>query len=258
MNMRKPISTKQTQWAENLQRIWFEKKKHLNLTQEKAGDLLGWTQGAVGHYLNGRTPLNTDAKIKFAKLLDVAVTDIDPEFNMDMQGTIQEPSSTYLLTPLSTWDSNTPLDDDEAELPLFREVELSAGNGMSHVIENHGAKLRFSKATLRAAGVSPGNGACCFASGDSMGKVVPHGATVGVDKGTTQIIDGEIYAIDHGGLLKVKYLYRLPSGGIRIRSEDRDEFPDEDLNAEQAANDLRIIGFVFWISALRTRNKPKN
>jgi phage repressor protein C with HTH and peptisase S24 domain len=58
-------------------------------------------------------------------------------------------------------------------------------------------------------------------------------------------------------MLKIKYLYRLPKGGIKIRSELTTEYPDEDLTAEEAKMDLRIIGFVFWISALRTAKKPK-
>lgn len=156
------------------------------------------------------------------------------------------------LQPLYPWDSNTPLDDDEVEVPLYMEVELSAGSGMTHIVERNGPKLRFSRSTLRAYGVEPENAACCFANGNSMGKEVPDGATVGVDLGATKIHDGEIYAIDHGGLLKIKYLYRLPGGGIRIRSELRDEYPDEDLYGDDL-NNLRILGWVFWVSKMRNR-----
>lgn len=156
------------------------------------------------------------------------------------------------IQPMHPWDSSTPLDDDEVEVPLYMEVELSAGSGTTHILETNGPKLRFSRSTLRAYGVAPENAACCFSRGDSMGKEVPDGATVGIDLGSTQIYDGEIYAIDHGGLLKVKYLHRLPGGGVRIRSELRDEYPDEDLYGDDL-KDLRILGWVFWVSKMRRR-----
>ena len=63
---------------------------------------------------------------------------------------------------------DTPLDEDETELPFFMEVELSAGNGSTQVIEKKGAKLRFSKSTLRRVGVQPQNAACVTVSGNSM------------------------------------------------------------------------------------------
>ena len=53
---------------------------------------------------------------------------------------------------IKPWDSGTPLDDDEVELPFFTEVELSAGNGSTQVVESHGPKLRFAKSTLRRVG----------------------------------------------------------------------------------------------------------
>ena len=40
-------------------------------------------------------------------------------------------------------DSDTPLDEDEVELPLYKEVEMSAGAGRTAVREIEGRKLRF-------------------------------------------------------------------------------------------------------------------
>jgi phage repressor protein C with HTH and peptisase S24 domain len=257
--MRRKLNELESTWADNLKKIWNSKKKSLGLTQEKAGYALNMTQAGVSHYLNKTAVLGIETKLKWAELLEVPVTDIDPDFKWASLNSINEstPRPKSELFSISTWDSQTPLANDEVEVPLFREVALSAGIGMTEVIENHGPKLRFSKSSLRNANVEPHNAACCFANGDSMGKVVPDGASIGIDKGVTQIIDGEIYAIDHGGMLKIKYLYRLPKGGIRIRSELTEEYPDEDLTAEEAQLDLRIIGFVFWISAIRTAKKPK-
>lgn len=154
------------------------------------------------------------------------------------------------LGAIHTWDDRTPLDDDEVEVPLFKEVELAAGSGAAHSVEINGRKLRFSKATMRAAGVSEANAACATVSGNSMERLIMDGSTVGIDRARTQIRDGEIYAIDHDGMLRVKYLYRLPGGGLRIRSENSEEHPDELLTAEQAKT-VRVLGWVFWWSTVR-------
>ena len=81
MTKRRPLTAKEKLVQTRLREIWQAKKKSLDLTQEKAAHLFGWaSQGAVGAYLLGRTPVNTDALLKFAKLLDVKPTDIDPDF----------------------------------------------------------------------------------------------------------------------------------------------------------------------------------
>lgn len=150
------------------------------------------------------------------------------------------------------WDSSTPINNEEVEVPLYMEVELSAGIGRTCVQHDTGAKIRFARSTLRNAGVQPESAAACFASGNSMHPVVPNGAAVGIDTAYKKIIDGEIYAIEHDGMLKIKYLYRLTGGGIRLRSENRDEYPDEDL-FDNDLLEFKIIGYVFWISTIRHR-----
>jgi len=157
----------------------------------------------------------------------------------------------YALARMSTWDDATPLDPDDVEIPLFKEIEIAAGDGATHSVEINGRKLRFSKATLKAAGVDAANAACATVTGNSMERLISDGATIGVDRGRTQIRDGEIYAIDHDGMLRVKYLYRMPGGGLRLRSENSGEHPDEILTQEQAQR-IRVLGWVFWWSTLRT------
>jgi phage repressor protein C with HTH and peptisase S24 domain len=140
------------------------------------------------------------------------------------------------------WDESTPLRYDEVALPFFREVELSAGNGSTEVQENHGAKLRFPKETLRQHNVLEEYTACVTVKGNSMEPCLRDGAIVGIDTSTTNIINGEMYAIDHAGHLRVKMLYKMPGDKIRIRSYNHDEWPDEIVNHDE----IRVIGWVFW------------
>lgn len=78
---RRQLTEEETLWQQNLKRIWLSKKSELGLTQEKLAAKIGWkTQGAVTSYLNGRIPLNTDAKVKFSEALGVDTKEIDPNF----------------------------------------------------------------------------------------------------------------------------------------------------------------------------------
>ena len=160
-------------------------------------------------------------------------------------------SNAQYLGPIDVWDDDTPLDDDEVYVPFLKEVELSAGSGRTAVHQSHKQKLRFGKMTLRRQNVQPNEAVCVTVSGNSMEPVLPHGSTVGVDQGCTSITDGKMYALNHGGQLRVKTLYRLPGGGLRMRSYNREEHPDEEYSAlDLVKNEIIVIGKVFWYSVL--------
>lgn len=155
-----------------------------------------------------------------------------------------------LIGLASVWDAETPLDDDEVELPYYAEVEFAAGNGMTEVVEVADRKLRFSKDTLRAAGVQPDCAAVARVKGRSMERLILDGAAIGFDTSFTNIVDGEIYAFNQDGMLRVKYLYSMPSNSVRVRSENADEYPDEILSSEQF-QEIAMLGRVFWWSTVR-------
>lgn len=165
---------------------------------------------------------------------------------VDAGGNIGSP----FLYPIEVWDDETPLSPDEVELPFFREVEISAGKGSEVMLETGGRKLRFGKRTLTRKGVPPESAACAPVTGNSMEPVLPDGSTVGVDTSSTQVQDGKMFAIDHAGQLRVKLLYRLPGGGLRLRSYNSEEHPDERYEAEYVQEHIRVIGKVFWYSVL--------
>lgn len=214
---------------------------------------VGKSPSLIWQYLNGHRQIGERFAREIERKLRLQNGWLDGLERLNVEDR-QQPYPTdelYFFGGMDAWDSNTPLREDEVELPLFREVELSAGSGSTQVIENHGAKLRFARSTLRRAGVPAEAAACAYVRGNSMEPVMPDGTCVGVNTADKSIKDGEIYAIDHGGLLRVKYLYRRPGGGIRIVSQNSAEHPPEDLTAEEVASDVRIIGRVFWWSVLR-------
>lgn len=151
------------------------------------------------------------------------------------------------VIPISPWDDETPVDEDEVEIPFLREVELSAGSGRTVIQESSNAKLRFGKQTLRKHSVQFDQAVCVPVHGNSMEPVLPDGSTVAINKSATAVSDGKMYALSHSGQLRVKTLYRLPGGGIRLRSFNREEHPDEEYSAEQMReNEITVLGRVFW------------
>lgn len=145
------------------------------------------------------------------------------------------------------WDRNTPLNSDEYAVPFYQDIRLAAGNGFADDIADYNNfKLRFSKATLRKQGVQYENAVCVIADGNSMEPVIPDGTTVGIDLGNKTIRDGKIYAINHGGLLRIKLLYNMPNEQVKIRSYNSEEHPDEIADLK----DISVLGKVFWYSVL--------
>lgn len=218
------------------------------LSQAGLAKACGWaSQSRVGNYeRDTREPTLEDIAL-MAKALGINESEL-----LTNQPMARMEANAELIGTMSAWDSKTPLGDDEVAIPLYKEVELAAGGGATEVIEVPGRLLRFAKSTLREAGVQEANAVCATIKGHSMERLIMDGATIGIDTGSKHIEDGEIYAFDQDGMLRVKYLYRLPGGGVRVRSENSDEFPDETLTPEQFAN-IRMLGWVFWWSTVRRR-----
>ncbi|MDD5271388.1 MAG: helix-turn-helix transcriptional regulator [Methylovulum sp.] len=252
-----------------------EFSNRLNLILDKAGvppkgkgrqgalaDVFGVSQKGARKWLEGEAIPETKRITKFIEIykkygvtgewLLYGNSDYAPDWVKGKKGEITSPPvgvepNAEWLGHLEEWDGTTPLGDDEVELPFFKEVEISAGSGRFHIQENNGRKLRFSKLTLKKHGVAIDSAACIRVVGDSMEPVIRDGCTVGIDTGKQNIKDGDIYAIDHCGHLRIKRLYKLPAGIIRVNSYNPD-YPDEFYNESDGLS--RVIGRVFWYSVL--------
>jgi transcriptional regulator with XRE-family HTH domain len=97
---RKTLSPDRVHDSERLIEIWNEKKSELGLSQAKVAELFGIkNQTAISQYLNGRIPLNMEAAIKFAKVLEVPVAEISPSFASwfnTLPACVQDPLGNHL------------------------------------------------------------------------------------------------------------------------------------------------------------------
>lgn len=197
----------------------------------------GASKGTVSNWLNGVNAPTGERLIALAKTLQVS-----PDWILTGGG-VKDMS----VIPVEAWDSNTPLDNDEVEIPFYKDFHLACGSGATgEALESETRRLRMSKVTLKALGIETRNACAMTASGDSMTPIINDKDTIYVDRGRKKIKDGKIFAICHGGLFKVKYLYNLPNGGIRIVSTNSAEFPEDRLTAQEAVDqNFEIEGWVF-------------
>ena len=91
---------------------------------------------------------------------------------------------------------------------------------------------------------------CVTVQGDAMSPLLPDGSIVAVDMGSTVVRDGKMYAINQSGHLRIKTLHRLPGGGVRLRSFNREYMDEEYTLEEMDQRDISIIGRVFWSSVI--------
>ncbi|MDF7667436.1 S24 family peptidase [Orbaceae bacterium ESL0727] len=167
-----------------------------------------------------------------------------PSFYLDTEK--KSKSNATMLGNIGDWESQTPLTNDEIEVPFYKNIKLSAGNGFADDIEDYnGYKLRLSKSTMKRYGIDKDCAVCLSVEGDSMEPVLRDKSTVGIDQADKNIRDGKIYAINHDGLLRIKLLEKMPGNQVKIRSYNIN-YDDEVVPLEE----ITILGRVWWISSI--------
>ncbi|MDQ7209049.1 helix-turn-helix transcriptional regulator [Serratia fonticola] len=222
-------------------------------TQASLADAVGMAQPSVWKLTSGNSK-SSRKSVQIANVLGVR-----PEWLASGDGPMRDgsyrphhPDST--IPPESewvgvkAWDKNTPIDDDEVEVPFLRDIEFACGDGSVSDEDYNGYMLRFSKATLRRIGANTdGTGILCFpARGDSMEPRISDGATVAINTDDKKIVDGKMYAINEGGWKRIKMLYRIGPDKVSVRSYNKVDHPDE----EKSLSDIEIVGRVFWWSEI--------
>ena len=205
-------------------------RKDKKMTQQQLADVIGVSKTSVIYWERDENIPKHESLVQLAKALNIT-----PEYLL------------YGASNVSTWDAGTPLEDDEVEIKFFKDFKVACGIGtVGEALESEWRRLRMSKSTLRNQGISKDNCVAMTAHGDSMKGTINDGDTVYVDLGRRTVKDGKIFAICHGGLFKFKRLYNMPLGGIRIVSDNKEEFPEEYLTAEQIREqEFDIVGWAW-------------
>jgi phage repressor protein C with HTH and peptisase S24 domain len=223
--------------------------KEVDLRQADLVKRTGASKGTVNQWVSGKINPSKKYDRQLAKALKTTTDYIHyGEEGIRIDSNPQLEATADMLGRFYTWDSKTALGDDEVEVPFFVDVELATRKGSNLKRENR-EKLRFSKVTLESCGVKPESAVCVSVSGDSMEPRLFNDDIVGVNTDCKRIVDGRTYAINHDGLLRIKRLYLLPGGGLRVNSLNFSNYPDEILTAQEREL-LSVIGQVFWSSSI--------
>lgn len=218
----------------------IQRMTDLKLKQVDLMEATGATKGAVSKWVSGTNVPSSEFMPALSAVLKTSE-------NWLLTG-----NSTPEFTQVEPWDSNTPIDDDEIEIPFFKDFSFACGAGaIGEALLSEKRRLRMSKATLRNKAIDKKNAVATTSSGDSMSPTIKDGDTIHLDLGRKTIKDGKIFAICHGGLFMAKRLYNLPMGGVRIVSDNAAEYPEIHLSAQEIIDQqFEIVGWVWQISSL--------
>lgn len=91
---KREISDIEKEECKLLKQLFNDRKKELGLSQAKIADLIGVTQAAINHYLNGTNALNASIASEFAKVLGVPVG----SFSWRLEKEINEMSNSLIIS----------------------------------------------------------------------------------------------------------------------------------------------------------------
>lgn len=252
---RLPLSEWQLQDSARLKSLFQAKRGQLNLTQEKLAAELGdgVTQGAVSHFMNGRTALSVNAAVVFAKALEVPVSDISPTLAAQI-GKMAASLPDMRPSHRDTDDIRvSPRSFDLNDEPGYTGVlQLTARGSTGDGDDNPHVEIRgvmaFKSAWLRANNLNQKHLDVIYASGNSMEPTINDGDVLLVDESKVEPKDGQIFAMqsESKGTI-VKRLVKSDFEGWIIRSDnpDKTRYGDETLR-DGEINEVRIIGRVVW------------
>ncbi len=271
-NTRKlPLADWQLEDSKRLKALYSQKRAELGLTQDRIAAELGEgvTQGAVSHFMNGRTALSLKAAAVFAKMLQVPISAFSPALAKEVeslnfsapaigptgavvhafiaiaQQTLKD-GAVSEKTPLPAGDDDSLQADAYAFIPQY-DAKAAAGLGSENPHVEIQSTLAFKRNWLRSKGAKPEHLIVMYADGQSMQPTINHKDVLLVDRSKIEPVDSSVFVLTSREGAIVKRLVQAPLGQWILRSDnsDKDTHGDRFYGASQG-NEHRIIGQVIW------------
>jgi phage repressor protein C with HTH and peptisase S24 domain len=225
------------------------------MTRKKdLAEMAGVSSPAVTQWLNGTTSdLSANALYALAKGLRVRAGWLkDGTGPMeDRENPVIPDESFSSFRPILTWEHPDDLPSGDYIFVPRLDVRLSAGAGEEQLqiefIKDQPQAFRAE--WVRRAGLKPNKLACMKAHGDSMEGHIYDGDDLLIDTSQTEVLDGKVYALWYDGGERVKRLFRLPGGGLIVKSDNESRYPQFVLAGDEV-NRVRIIGRVVLKSGM--------
>lgn len=209
----------------------------------------------LSQHLSGNRPISLAAAVAYANGLQVELSEISPRLAKlivsaaPLQVTDQPAASGVPapppMSPILAWEHPDDLPEGEFVMIPRLDVTLSAGPGREQHVDvgfTKSVPQAFRADWIRAERLKPAKLAAMTAKGESMEPAIFDGDSLLIDTSQTDVQDGRVYALWYEGGERVKRLYRLPGGGLRIQS-DNPKHLSMDLPPTQT-DAVRILGRV--------------
>ena len=207
METKKSLTTEQLEDAKRLKALYESKKKERGVTQYTIADELNITQGAVGHYLNGRNALNASVASSFAKLLGVSVSDFSPSLAATISSQAEvsgESVIEYAGKPRM------------GAIPVVGEAILGV-DGMIDMVEIRAGWLQIYSSDKEAYGLK--------VKGDSMHPRIQSGEFVVIEPNTPVHSGDEVFVRTVDGHNMIKIMTKTRDGNYQFSSINNEHRP---------------------------------
>lgn len=183
--------------------------------------------------------------LPFEEIINLASTEkLDINWIFCGDNYYQYTPSTPLATNDHSADYRASAWDDFTLIPLYSNVEASAGTGAVVYDETDISHLAFKRQWLRHKGLQSDKLSLIRVRGDSMETTLHDGDILLVDNRVERVIDDSIYIIQADHHLIVKRLQQALDGSLLVIS-DNSRYERQKINADQVPM-LKIAGRVCW------------
>ncbi|MEH6812919.1 MAG: S24 family peptidase [Motiliproteus sp.] len=233
---RRPLTECEIETAQRLKSIFVAKKKQLGITQQTAAERLGWSAASVvNQYLSGAIALNLEAGLKFARLLDVAPSEISPAWAE--YDSLHDSGEARSVTP------EPDRHDDYVHIPVYDEL-LAAGSGFAPNGDSVKEYISLPSMFFTRSNLNPAGLVVAHASGDSMSPKIEDGDALIIDTHQQKPVDNQVFAFADEGDLRVKRFAKQIGGTWAIRSDNLDPIYRDEIISPLDVGRIKIIGRV--------------
>lgn len=170
------------------------------------------------NYLSGESEPKVSRLVSIARAANVSL-----EWLASGVGPMQADEVSVLVGTHA--DPPQPDTHETVSIPRLK-LKASAGRGL-YASGVPGDSLEFPRAILQRLQLNPKHAVALQADGPSMEPTIGDGDWMIADTSDTHVTDGRIYVLTIGDEAFVKRLFRVPGGGLVMRSDNRELFPHD-------------------------------
>jgi len=165
----------------------------------------------ISQHISGHRPIGLDAMVAYAKGFNCAIEEISPTLAASLPTPFYTGSKNLPLAPVHQAPAAINLVNNP-DFPAVRRVRFKLSAGASgfavDYVDDDMAPIVFQRQWFDRHGYTPSELLATKVANDSMEPGLYHGDTVIINTGDTNIVDGEVFAMNYEGELVIKRMVR--------------------------------------------------